>query len=93
MACVPLLEDANFGDDEEYGDTARDEVTRSVEEEEIRRLDCHDKHDPACNCNEEQGDDVADSKDVQSNVTWTHFGFGKHLGCIRSLKWQNLADS
>jgi len=81
VACEPLLQQSNLGDDEEDGDRACDEVTGSVEEEEIRRLHCHDKHDPACNHNKEQGDDVADSEDVQGNVTWTHLGFGEHFGC------------
>lgn len=67
-------------------------MSGSVEEEEIRCLDCHDKHNPASNHEKEQDDNVEGSKDVQRDVAGTHLGFGKHIElCIRSLQRQELA--
>jgi len=51
-------------------------VRDSVEEEEVGGLDCHDEHDPTCDYDREERDDVEGPKDVQDNVAWSALGLG-----------------
>ena len=49
----------------------------------ITTFDCLYKHDPTCDDDEKERDDVENSNDVQGNVTWAtgHLGFGEHIDC------------
>jgi len=93
------FEEVEFRDDEENADRARNEVGYSIEEEEIRCLDCHDEHDPACHNDREKSDDIEYADNVQDDVAWTgqlsievhveHFGgvLKSEKSCVILTEW------
>lgn len=76
-----VLEEVDFGDEEEDGDGAGEEVRSRVEEEEVILHASHDDHHPACGHHGEQTDDVEASKDVED-----HKAGAPDLGRSRQVK-------
>lgn len=48
----------------------------SVEEEKVGGLNCHHKHNPTCDHDCEERDDVENSDNVQDDVAWATLGIG-----------------
>ena len=59
----------------------------SVEKEEVGGLNRHDEHDPTCDYDCEERDDVEDSKDVQDDVAWSALGLGVDVEVEHCVSW------
>lgn len=61
-------EEVDFGDDEDNGNAAGEEVRGGIEEEELVADARHDNHDPGNDSDGEEGDDVAGADDIKDEV-------------------------